>query len=55
MSRSVLTSRSNVLDDGELRLHGLTLGDERSFLRDAQRSAIAVKTYGNYEALACET
>ena len=48
-------SRSNVLDDGELRLHGLALGDERSFLRDAQGSAIAVKTYGNYEALACET
>ena len=61
-----MTSRSNVLDDGELRLRGLTLGDERSFLRDAQRSAVAVKTYGNYEvvavkmygnyeALACET
>ena len=31
------------------------LGDERSFLRDAQRSAVAVKTYGNYESLACET
>ena len=50
-----MTSRSNVLDNGELRLHGLTLGDERSFLRDAQRSAVAVKTNGNYEALACET
>ena len=50
-----VTSRSNVLDDGELRLHGLTLGDERSFLRDAQRSTLAVKTYGNYEALSCET
>ena len=50
-----VTSRSNVLDDGELRLRGLTLGDERLFLRDAQRSAVAVKTYGNYEALACET
>ena len=50
-----MTSRSNVLDDGELRLHGLTLGDERSFLRDAQRSAVAMKRYGNYEALACET
>ena len=50
-----VTSRSNVLDDVELRLCGLTLGDERSFLRDAQRSAVAVKTYGNYEALACET
>ena len=45
-----MTSRSNVLDDGELRLHGLTLGDERSFLRDVQRSAVVVKTYGNYEA-----
>ena len=45
-------SRSNVLDDGELR--GLTLGDKRSFLRDAQRLAVAVKMYGNYEALACE-
>ena len=41
--------------DGELRLSGLTLGDERSFVRDAQRSAEPVKTYGNYEALACET
>ena len=50
-----MTSRSNVLDDGELHLCGLTLGDERLFLRDAQRSAVAVKTYGNYEALACET
>ena len=39
-----MTSRSNVLDDGELRLRGLTLGDERSFLRDAQRSAMAVRT-----------
>ena len=48
-------SRSNVLDDGELRLRGLTSEDERSFLRDAQRSALAVKTYGNYEAFACET
>ena len=50
-----MTSRSNVLDDGELRLYGLTLGDERSFLRDAQRLAVAVKTYGNSEALASET
>ena len=50
-----MTSRSNVLDDGELCLHGLTLGDERSFLRDAQRSAVAVKMLGNSEALACET
>ena len=50
-----MTSRSSVVDDGELRLRGLTLGDERSFLRDAQRSAVAVKTYGNYEALGCET
>ena len=50
-----MTSRSKVLDDGELHLHGLPLGDERSFLRDAQRSAVAVKTYGNYEELACET
>ena len=49
-----MTLRSNVLDDGELRLRGLTLGDERSFLRDTQRSAVTVKTYGNYEALACE-
>ena len=48
-------SRSNVLDDGELRLRGLTLGNERSLLRDAQQSAVAVKSYGNYEALACET
>ena len=30
-----MTSRSNVLDDGVLRLRGITLGDERSFLRDA--------------------
>ena len=44
-----MTSCSNVLDDGELRLRGLTLGDKRSFLRDAQRLAVAVKTYGNYE------
>ena len=44
-------SRSNVLDDGELFLHELTLGDERSFLREAQRSAVPVKTYGNYETL----
>ena len=51
----IVTSRSNVLDDEELRLRGLTFGDERSFLCDAQRSAVAVKTYGNYEALACET
>ena len=50
-----MTSRSNVLDDGELRLRGLTLGDECSFLRDAQRSAVAVKTFDNYETLACET
>ena len=50
-----VTSRSNVLDDGELRLRGLTLEDEGSFLRDVQRAAVAVKTYGNYEALACET
>ena len=50
-----MTSRSNVLDDGELRLRGLTLRDERSFHRDAQRSALAVKMYENYEALACET
>ena len=48
-------SRSNVLDDGELRLRGLSLGDERLFLCDAQRSAVSVKTYGNYEALACAT
>ena len=48
-------SRSNALDDGELCLCGLTLGDERSFLCDTQRSAVAVKTYGNYKALACET
>ena len=41
-----MTSRSNVLDDGELRLHGLTLGDERSFLRDAQQSTMAVKRMG---------
>ena len=50
-----MTSHSNVLNDGELHLRGLTLGDERSFLRDIQQSAVAVKTYGNYEALACET
>ena len=50
-----MTSHSNVLDGGELRLREITLGDERSFLRDALRSAVAVKTYGNYEALACET
>ena len=49
-----MTSRSNVLDDAELRLRGLTLGDEHSFLCDAQQSAVAVKTYGKYEALACE-
>ena len=49
-----MTSRSNVLDDEELRLHGVTLGDECSFVRDAQRSAVPVKTYVNYEALACE-
>ena len=29
--------------------------ERRSVLRDAQRLAVAVKTYGNYEALACET
>ena len=45
-------SRSNVLNDGELRLRGLTLGDRCSFLRDAQRSAVAVITNGIYEALA---
>ena len=50
-----MTSRSNVLDDGELHLRGLTWGDKRSFLRDIQRSAVALKTYVNYEALACET
>ena len=50
-----MTSRSNVLDDGELHLRGLTWGDKRSFLCDTQRSAVAVKTYVNYEALACET
>ena len=48
-------SRSNVLDDGELRLRGVTLGNKCSFLRDAQQLAVPVKTYGNYEALACET
>ena len=41
-----MTSRSNVLNDGELCLRGLTLGDERSFLRDAQRSAVAGKRTG---------
>ena len=55
MSRSVCDVTLKCMDDGELCLRGLTLGDERSFLRDAQRSAMAVKTYGNYEALACET
>ena len=34
-----MTSRSNVLDDGELCLRGLTWGDKCSFLRDAQRYA----------------
>ena len=50
-----MKSCSNVLNDRELRLRELTLEDERSFLRDAQPSAVALKTYGNYKALACET
>ena len=29
--------------------------ERRSVLQDAQRSAVAVKTYENYEALRCET
>ena len=49
-----MTSHSNILDDGELQLRRLTLGDERSFLCHAQQSAMVVKTYENYEALACE-
>ena len=41
-----MTSPSNVLDDGDLRLREVTLGDERSFLRDAQQSAVPVKRTG---------
>ena len=48
-------THSNVLDDGELCLRGVTLENEHSFLRDTQRSAMAVKTYSNYKTLASET
>ena len=44
---------SNVLYDGELQLCSLTSEDVWSFLRDTQRFAVAVETYGNYRALAC--
>ena len=55
MSRSVCDVTLECLDDGELRLRRLTWGDKLSFLRDTQHSAVAVKMYVNYEALACET
>ena len=49
-----MTSHSNILYDVELRLRGITLEDVRSFLRDTQRLDLAVNTYGNYNALACQ-
>ena len=50
-SGEMLTSCSNVLYDGELQLRGLTSEDVRSFLRDTQRLAVAVETYGNIRKL----
>ena len=46
-----VTSRSNVV---EPRLHGETLEDVRSFVRDTRRLDLTVNTYGNYKVLACQ-
>ena len=47
-------SHSNILYDGELCLHGITLDDVQSFHCDTVSLDLAVKQYRNAKVLACQ-